>query len=870
MTPQLTPSQNPHTPHTPHTVIVGFGMVGHRTVTEILDRDPNAHITVISGESCHAYDRVALSSYVSSWDRTALELADLPDSVTVVHAKATGIDRDAHTVICDSGAATSTVAYDHLVLATGSYAFVPPVPGHDLPGCTVYRTLDDLDDIRTLVEDARAAGRSPVGAVIGGGLLGLEAANALKLLGAEAHIIERSPRLMPIQVDADGGVLLADKVRELGVQVHVNTGTDVIARTDSDSSNLTLTLSSPVPAPGEPAPENPTINHLTVDLVIFATGVRPHDALADAATPAPLDKAPRGGILTDRLCRTNDPDISAVGECAAVDGVCYGLVAPGYTTAEIVADRITGREPTSFEDPDMSTKLKLLGVDVASFGDAHGTTEGARPLTVNDPFAGTYGKIVMDTDGKTLLGGVLVGDANAYAMLRPMVGAELTNPMAFITPSAGDDGAAGAGVAALPDAAQICSCNNVTKKDVRDAIGDGACSVADLKTCTRAGTSCGSCVGLLGQLLDAEGIEQSKALCEHFSQSRAELFQCAAATVIRDFPRFIKRFGTGHGCEICKPTMASIFATLNTGHHVLDDGHAALQDTNDRFLANIQRNGSYSVVPRMPGGQVTAEQLIVVGEIARDFDLYTKVTGAQRIDMFGARVEQLPAIWRRLVDAGMESGQAYGKSLRAVKSCVGTDWCRYGQQDSVKMAVDLELRYRGLRSPHKLKMGVSGCARECAEARGKDVGVIATEQGWNLYVGGNGGATPRHAELLAGDLDEPTLIRYIDRFIAFYVRTADRLQRTAAWVEETEGGLDHIRQVVCEDSLGIGDDLEQFIARHVDDYTDEWKAVLDDPEKLRRFVSFVNAPGSPDPTVQFQKQDGRTVPLPMPGLRSAV
>lgn len=674
---------------------------------------------------------------------------------------------------------------------------------------------------------------------------------------------------MPIQVDADGGVLLADKVRELGVQVHVNTGTDVIARTDSDSSNLTLTL-LPVPAPGEPAPENPTINHLTVDLVIFSTGVRPHDALADAATPAPLDKAPRGGILTDRLCRTNDPDISAVGECAAVDGVCYGLVAPGYTTAEIVADRITGREPTSFEDPDMSTKLKLLGVDVASFGDAHGTTEGARPLTVNDPFAGTYGKIVMDTDGKTLLGGVLVGDANAYAMLRPMVGAELTNPMAFITPSAGDDAAAGAGVAALPDAAQICSCNNVTKKDVRDAIGDGACSVADLKTCTRAGTSCGSCVGLLGQLLDAEGIEQSKALCEHFSQSRAELFQCAAATVIRDFPRFIKRFGTGHGCEICKPTMASIFATLNTGHHVLDDGHAALQDTNDRFLANIQRNGSYSVVPRMPGGQVTAEQLIVVGEIARDFDLYTKVTGAQRIDMFGARVEQLPAIWRRLVDAGMESGQAYGKSLRAVKSCVGTDWCRYGQQDSVKMAVDLELRYRGLRSPHKLKMGVSGCARECAEARGKDVGVIATEHGWNLYVGGNGGATPRHAELLAGDLDEPTLIRYIDRFIAFYVRTADRLQRTAAWVEETEGGLDHIREVVCEDSLGIGDDLEQFIARHVDDYTDEWKAVLDDPEKLRRFVSFVNAPGSPDPTVQFQKQDGRTVPLPMPGLRSAV
>ncbi|HIW90805.1 MAG TPA: nitrite reductase large subunit NirB [Candidatus Corynebacterium avicola] len=850
MTPRLTRSQ------TPHTVIVGFGMVGHRTVTEILDRAPDARITVISGEPCHAYDRVALSSYVSSWDRTALELADLPEAVTVVHAKATGIDRDTHTVTCDSGA---TVDYDHLVLATGSYAFVPPVPGHDLPGCTVYRTLDDLDGIRELVENAREAGRAPVGAVIGGGLLGLEAANALKLLGAEAHIIERSPRLMPIQVDPDGGVLLADKVRDLGVNVHVNTTTEEIT-TDSSPGPLTMQLND-----GE------STTPLPVDVVIFSTGVRPHDALADAAGPAPLDKAPRGGILTDRLCRTSDPDISAVGECAAVDGVCYGLVAPGYTTAEIVADRLTGAEAASFEDPDMSTKLKLLGVDVASFGDAHGVTEGARPLTVNNPFAGTYGKIVMDSTGQTLLGGVLVGDASAYAMLRPMVGAELANPMSFISPAAdGDAGAAGAGVAALPDAAQICSCNNVTKEDVKDAIGDGACSVGDLKTCTRAGTSCGSCVGLLSQILDAEGIEQSKALCTHFHQSRAELFQCAAATGIRDFPRFIKRFGTGLGCEICKPTMASIFATMDTGHHVLDDGHAALQDTNDRFLANIQRNGSYSVVPRMPGGQVTAEQLIVVGEIARDFGLYTKVTGAQRIDMFGARVEQLPAIWRRLVDAGMESGQAYGKSLRAVKSCVGTDWCRYGQQDSVKMAVDLELRYRGLRSPHKLKMGVSGCARECAEARGKDIGVIATEHGWNLYVGGNGGATPRHAELLAGDLDEETLIRYIDRFLGFYVRTADRLQRTAAWMEETEGGLDHIREVVCEDSLGIAADLEDFIAHHVDDYTDEWRAVLEDPAKLRRFVSFVNAPESPDPTVQFQKQDGRTVPLPMPGLRSAV
>lgn len=858
-TAKTTSPVNPHT--NPRTVIVGFGMVGHRTATELLDRDPTAHVTVISGERCHAYDRVALSSYVGSWDRELLELPPLPDlpgQVEVLHTRATGIDRISQTVTCED---SRTVEYDNLVLATGSYAWVPPVPGHELPGCTVYRTIDDIDDIRRMVEDARARGLSPRGAVIGGGLLGLEAANALRLLGAEAHIIERSPRLMPLQVDPDGGVLLAEKVRDLGVRVHVNTATDLIS---DEGGRLALTLSPSASAQDFPDAA-PPVTPLTVDVVVFSTGVRPIDTLADAAVPGPLPRGPRGGFLVDRMCRTPDPHISAVGECAAVDGMCYGLVAPGYSTAEIVADRLTGRQPEPFRDPDMSTKLKLLGVDVASFGDAHATTEGARPLTVNDPVGGTYGKLVMDSTGSVLLGGVLVGDCSSYAMLRPMVGSPLSDPLTFITP-AGDGAPAGVGVAALPDDAQICSCNNVTKRDIRSAVSDGACSVADLKTCTRAGTSCGSCVGLLSQLLDAEGVEQSKALCEHFPQSRAELFECAAATRIRDFPRFIRRFGTGHGCEICKPTMASIFAILDSSHHVLDDGHAALQDTNDRFLANIQRNGSYSVVPRMPGGQVTPEQLIVIGEIARDFDLYLKVTGAQRLDLFGARVEQLPAIWRRLVDAGMESGQAYGKSLRAVKSCVGTDWCRYGQQDSVRMAVDLELRYRGLRSPHKLKMGVSGCARECAEARAKDVGVIATEHGWNLYVGGNGGATPRHAELLAADLDEITLVRYIDRFLGFYVRTADRLQRTAAWIEATEGGLDHIRDVVCEDSLGIAADLEAFMARHVADYTDEWRAVLDDPEKLRRFVSFVNAPESPDPTVRFGEQDGRKVPLPLPGL----
>ncbi|WP_207551031.1 nitrite reductase large subunit NirB, partial [Mycobacteroides abscessus] len=439
------------------------------------------------------------------------------------------------------------------------------------------------------------------------------------------------------------------------------------------------------------------------------------------------------------------------------------------------------------------------------------------------------------------------------------------DPASLIAPSGAE-----IGVGALPDDAQICSCNAVTKGAICAAICEGATDVPALKAATCAGTSCGSCIPMLKQILAAQGVEQSKALCEHFEQSRAELFQVVQATGIRTFSELIAKHGKGTGCDICKPTVASILASTSSDH-ILDGEQAGLQDTNDHFLANMQKNGTYSVVPRLPGGEVTPEKLIVIGEIARDFGLYTKITGGQRIDLFGARVEQLPLIWKRLIDAGMESGHAYGKSLRTVKSCVGSTWCRYGVQDSVAMAVELELRYRGLRSPHKLKMGVSGCARECAEARGKDVGVIATENGWNLYVGGNGGATPAHAKLLAGDLDSETLIRYIDRYLMFYIRTADRLQRTAPWQEAIEGGLDHIRAVVCEDSLGIADELEAAMARHVQGYQDEWAAVLADPDKLRRFVSFVNAPDQPDSTIAFDESGPRKVPvlLGTPGFRAA-
>ncbi|ASF12019.1 nitrite reductase large subunit NirB [Nocardia brasiliensis] len=817
-------------------VVVGHGMVGHRFVEALRARDEAGQwqVVVLSEERLPAYDRVGLSSYVGRWDAAELALPGneyAGDALVELRLgqRAESIDRDARKVTTSTG---ETLSYDALVLATGSYPFVPPVPGHDLPECFVYRTLDDLDGIRAAAE---AAGPGAVGVVVGGGLLGLEAANALRLLGLTPHVIEYNDRLMPAQIDEGGGAILERLVTDLGLAVHTGVGTSSIEAADQ-GVRVALSDESVIEAA----------------LVVFSAGVRPRDQIA---RDSGLAVGPRGGISTDLGLQTSDPNIWAVGECAAVEGTCYGLVAPGYTTAEIVADRLLGGAG-EFPGADMSTKLKLLGVDVASFGDAHGTTEGALSVVLHDAAKGTYAKLVVSDDAQILLGGILVGDATAYASLRPLVGRPLpAEPAALISPAGAELSAD-----ALPDDAQICSCNNVSKGDICGAIAEGACDIAGVKKCTSAGTSCGGCVPMIKKLLEQSGVEMSKALCEHFEQSRSELFQIVQVTGIRTFSGLITKYGKGSGCDICKPTVASILASTSS-EHILDGEQAGLQDTNDHFLANLQKNGTYSVVPRMPGGEVTADQLITIGQIAKDFDLYVKVTGGQRIDLFGARVEQLPLIWQRLVDVGMESGHAYGKSLRTVKSCVGSTWCRYGQQDSVGMAVLLEKRYRGLRSPHKLKLGVSGCARECAEARGKDVGVIATENGWNLYVGGNGGLTPKHAVLLAGELDDETLIKYIDRYLMFYIRTADRLQRTAPWQEALEGGIDYVKQVVCEDSLGIADELEATMAQHIDGYRDEWAAVLEDEEKLSRFVSFVNAPDEADPTISFDESGERKVPV---------
>jgi nitrite reductase (NADH) large subunit len=834
---------------TPTIVLVGHGMVGQRFLEALAARGVtgSARVVVLCEEPRAAYDRVQLTSYFSGTTPEELSLletgfAEKHDIELHLGDPAVEIDRERRIVTSRNGL---TIEYDSLVLATGSYPFVPPVPGKDSTGCFVYRTIEDLLDIEQYAQQRKT------GVVVGGGLLGLEAAGALRGLGLDTHIVEFNPRLMALQVDEGGGAALRRKIEEMGLIVHTGVGGEEITA-DESGAVTSMRLSDGT--------------ELDTDMVIFSAGVRPRDQLAREHG---LDIGERGGITVDEQCRTSDPHIYAIGECAkTVDGMVYGLVAPGYEMAETAADSIAEVGSPSFTGADTSTKLKLLGVDVASFGDAHGRTEASLDVVYSDSRAGVYKKLVVDQDG-TLLGGVLVGDTEAYGTLRPLTGSVPPVPPESLVLPAGASGAPAAlGPAALPDDAVICSCHNVTKGSIRGAVTEHSCTdVPAVKKCTKAGTGCGSCVKVLGQLVDAEleanGVTVDKGLCGCFEHTRSELYEIVRTLRLSTFAELLDSHGRPEargtdGCETCKPAVGSIIASLapaiGADGYVLDGEQAALQDTNDHFLANLQKNGSYSVVPRIPGGEITPEKLIVIGEVARDFGLYTKITGGQRVDMFGARVDQLPAIWARLVDAGFESGHAYGKALRTVKSCVGQTWCRYGVQDSVRMAIDLELRYRGLRSPHKLKSAVSGCARECAEAMSKDFGIIATSNGWNLYVGGNGGATPRHADLLAQDLDDDELVRLIDRFLMFYIRTADRLERTSTWLERIEGGLDHIRDVVVHDSLGLCDELESLMAAHVEHYKDEWGETLRDPEKLARFVSFINAPDAPDPSVQFVEE----------------
>lgn len=806
-------------------IVVGNGPVAHKFLEDLASSGEigKFNISIFGEEPRPAYDRVHLTSWFETREASSLNMVKEgfyeTNNICVYSGdKVSTIDRERKRVVSESGL---EVSYDKLVLATGSFPFVPPVPGHDRENTFVYRTIEDLEAITA------CAAENKVGVVVGGGLLGLEAAKALMDLGLKTHVVEFAPRLMMVQVDDGGGAMLRRKIENLGVSVHTGKNTQNIGDGESCVHKMSFADDS----------------ELETDLIVFSAGIRPRDELGRSSG---LDIGERGGIVINDNCQTSDADIYAIGEVALWNKQIFGLIAPGNQMAGVAAEHILGGPHSTFNGADMSTKLKLMGVDVASIGDAHGNTLGSKAYTLIDEENEVYKKIIVSEDGKTLLGGVMVGDAEDYGTLLQLAlnKVELPkHPDSLILPAR--DGAAPVlGVEALPDNATICSCNNVSKANLVAAVDNGAVTIGELKTQTNAATGCGGCTALVGQLLNSElekkGMEVNTDLCEHFPYTRQELHHMVRVEHIKTFSQLLEKHGSGHGCEICKPTAASILASC-WNDHIMEAEHKTLQDTNDYALGNIQKDGTYSVVPRIPGGEITPEKLIVIGQVAQKYNLYTKVTGGQRIDLFGAQLHELPLIWKELTDQGFESGHAYGKSLRTVKSCVGSSWCRFGVQDSVGQAIDLESRYKGLRSPHKLKMAVSGCTRECAEAQCKDVGVIATEKGWNMYVCGNGGMKPRHADLFATDIDTQTLLKYIDRFLMFYVRTADRLQRTSVWLDNMDGGLDYLKDVIIKDSLGICSELEEDMSRIVGTYQCEWKATIDDPEKLKRFNHFVNS-----------------------------
>lgn len=837
-------------------VVIGNGMVGHHFVERAIEQGLHEQfeIHVFAEEDRPAYDRVYLSSYFEHKDASKLNLVDLTtyesSQITLhLNQRIVAIDSLNQSITTEAG---EQIDYSELVMATGSYPFVPPIAGREHPHCHVYRTIADLDEILAVAELPNVK----KGVVVGGGLLGLEAAKALVTLGLDTYVVEFAPQLMGVQLDAAGGEILKRKIEALGVTVLTgkNTG-EIVSHTMSDdvgssdnangdNSYLTMQFTDGTT--------------LDTDMIVFSAGIRPQDDIIKNNPECGITMGQRGGILIDAQCRTNIEHVYAIGECAVWDNKVFGLVAPGYSMASICAAQIAGDHEQTFMGADMSTKLKLMGVDVGSIGDAHGSTEGSLSYLYQNPAEGIYKKLVTTADNKRLLGAVLVGDTEDYNNLLQLYLNDIdlpAHPESLILPNVEKPVM---GIDNLPETATICSCYNVSKGAICSAVADGAYSIADVKSVTKAGTGCGGCAPMVKDTLSYQlttlGFEVNNDLCEHFAYSRQDLYSLIRVHGIRTFDELLTEHGRGHGCEICKPTVASILSSC-WNDYVLKPELTPLQDSNDYYLGNIQKDGTYSVVPRVPGGEITADKLIVLGQVAKEFNLYTKITGGQRVDLFGARMEQLPDIWTQLVQAGFETGHAYGKSLRTVKSCIGNNWCRYGVDDSIGLALRLEDRYKGVRSPHKIKMGVSGCMRECAEAQSKDFGMIATENGWNLFVCGNGGITPRHAELFATDLDTETLVRYIDRIIMFYIKTADKLQRTSKWRESLEGGLAYLQAVIIEDSLGIAEELEAQMELLIENYVCEWAETINDTEKLKRFRHFVNSEQGDDNVVFVTERD---------------
>lgn len=717
-------------------VVVGHGMVGIAFTEKVLKYDLEGGRddweVILVGEEPHlAYNRVGLTGYFTnrSVDGLLLQPSEWYDSHAMgklryhTGVRALLVDAPRRRVELSNG---HTISYDACVLATGSDAALPPYMSIErmrvTQGAFVYRNIADLE---SMIRYAQTHAPIKHAAVVGGGLLGLEAAKALlDLQGVEqVMLMERNRWPLSRQLDQEGGTIVLAKVRELGVDVHLQ------ARV----RNLTFT---PTGVAGEEdkltSMQLDDGSELSLDMIVFAVGIKPRD---DIARQSGLSVAPRGGIAVDAQLRTSSRDVYAIGECASWNNETWGLIAPGIAMADVLAFNLTEgpvHKMRSMTYPNLSTKLKLMGVDVASFGDyfadqgrftrmypglerRRSEETPVRPqvkaLTYRDPFNDVYKKYIFTADGKYLVGGMMVGDVSDYvklqglsAKLRP-----LEVPPSELMMGAKRDGENQGADLANDDL--VCSCHNVTKGAIVSAVGKGCRSLGELKSTTKVGTGCGGCVPLATSIfntaLKAAGEEISNSLCPHFGYTRQELFTIIKFRRLPEFNAVMKAVGKkpdSLGCEVCRPAVGSIISSLYNPF-IMHPAVRQTQDTNDRYLGNIQRDGTYSVVPRVSAGEITPAKLIVLGQVAGKYSLYTKITGGQRVDLFGAQKQDLPQIWEELLAAGFESGHAYGKSLRTVKSCVGSTWCRYGVGDSVGLAVELEERYKSIRAPHKIKGG---------------------------------------------------------------------------------------------------------------------------------------------------------------------
>ena len=764
-------------------IVIGNGMAGMRTVEEILNRDADKYdITVFGAEPRENYNRIMLSPVLSgekSFDEIIINSREwYAENDITLHAgdAVTMVDADAKTVESASG---QKVAYDKLLLATGSEPFIIPVPGVDLPGVVTFR---DLDDVNRMLDAAKSGGSA---VVIGGGLLGLEAAVGLKANGMDVTVVHLMDTLMERQLDEAAGYLLASELEGRGLTVLTGANTKAILGEDKVT--------------GLQLDDGAVIN---ADLVVMAVGIKPNVTLAKEISL----EVGRGVKINDQM-QTSNPDIYAVGECVEHRGATYGLVAPLYEMGKILADHLTGGEGVAYQGSVTSTKLKVTGVDVFSAGDFSGG-DGAEDIVFRDASRGVYKRIVVRDD--KIEGAVLYGDAKDGAWYFQLMkdGADITDlrdTIVFGQAYAGGVQAdPSAAVAALADDAEICGCNGVCKGDIVTAITEnGLSSLEEVKAHTKASASCGGCSGLVEQVLamtlgDSYQVQAVKPMCGCTTHSHDDVRRLLVAKGMKSIPEVMQelQWSTPDGCSSCRPAL-NYYLLCAWPTQYSDDNQSRF--INERVHANIQKDGTFSVVPRMWGGMTSANELRAIADVVDKFEIpAVKVTGGQRLDLFGVEKKDLPAVWADLNAAGMVSGHAYGKSLRTVKTCAGEQWCRFGTQDAIDMGIKLEKMAWGSWTPHKFKMAVSGCPRNCAEATIKDFGVVAVDSGYELHVGGNGGIEVRVTDYLCTVQSDAEVLEYAGAYMQVYREEARYLERTAPWVERV--GMDHIKANLVDDA----------------------------------------------------------------------